>query len=54
MPDNTTSLFARQLDAAYAKHSRHAELGASDHLYELQRLAAKSADAETGDRKMIA
>ncbi len=54
MADNTTSLFARQLAATYAKYTAHAEFGASDHLYELQRLAVKTAEAETGERKMIA
>ena len=49
-----TSIFTRQLEAAYAKHTQHAEFGASDHLYELQRLAVKAAEAETGERKMIA
>jgi hypothetical protein len=54
MSDTPISIFARQLEAAYAKHTQHAELGASDHLYELQRLAVRTAKAETGERKMIA
>ena len=54
MADTPTSILARQLEAAYAKHTQHAEFGASDHLYELQRLAVRTADAETGERKMIA
>jgi hypothetical protein len=54
MADNPTSIFTRQLEAAYAKYTQHAELGASDHLYELQSLAARTAEAETGDRRMVA
>lgn len=54
MSDSPSSLLTRQLQATYAKHTQHAEFGASDHLYELQRLAARVRDAETGDRKAIA
>ena len=54
MSDSPSSFLARQLQATYAKHTQHAEFGASDHLYELQRLAARVRDAETGDRKAMA
>jgi hypothetical protein len=54
MSDSPSAFLARQLQATYAKHTQHAEFGASDHLYELQRLAARVREAETGERKAVA
>ena len=54
MSNSTTSIFARQLDALYRDVSQHAEFGASDHLYALQRAAVNCSKVELGERKLIA
>ena len=54
MSDSPTSILARQHETLYRNHSQHAEFGASDHLYALQRAAVNCSKAELGERKLIA